>query len=179
MWLAVIGAGLALFLAGSIGAQPVALITLVVILVLSILIFRRLMPAYTREGRRVQDHIEGLRQYLGVAERDDLARMKAPEATPAEFARMLPYALALGVEKTWADRFATLLGSAAVAAAVSSYYSGDFDSWSSNSASGLAKSLGSLGDTVSSASTAPSSSSGGGGGGSSGGGGGGGGGGGW
>ena len=69
-----------------------------------------LMPAYTREGRKVQDHIEGLRQYLGVAERDDLARIKAPEMTPIEFARMLPYALALDVEKTWADRFAAVLG---------------------------------------------------------------------
>jgi uncharacterized membrane protein len=151
---------------------------LVVILVLSLLVFRKLMPAYTREGRRVQDHIEGLRQYLGVAERDDLARMQAPELTPAEFARMLPYALALGVEKTWADRFAKVLGSAAVAAAVASYYSGNFDNLSSP-ASGLASSLGSLGSTVSAASTAPGSSSGGGGGGSSGGGGGGGGGGGW
>jgi hypothetical protein len=61
------------------------------------------MPAYTREGRRVQDHIDGLRQYLGVAERDYLARMQAPDMTPAEFSRMLPYALALGVEKTWAE----------------------------------------------------------------------------
>ena len=59
------------------------------------------------------------------------------------------------------------------------YYDADVGSWSSNSASGLSKSLGSLGSTVSAASTAPGSSSGGGGGGSSGGGGGGGGGGGW
>jgi uncharacterized membrane protein YgcG len=178
IWLAIIFAILALVLAGSLGAQPVVLVTLVVILVISLLVFRKLMPAYTREGRRVQDHIEGLRQYLGVAERDDLARMKAPEMTPAEFARMLPYALALGVEKTWADRFAAVLGSAAVAAAVASYYSGDFGG-SSTPGSGLASSLGSLGSTVSAASTAPGSSSGGGGGGSSGGGGGGGGGGGW
>ncbi len=182
MWLAILGAALALAVAAGIGAQPAVLITLVVVLVLSLLAFRRLMPAYTREGRRVQDHIEGLRQYLGVAERDDLARMQTPALTPAEFARMLPYALALGVEKTWADRFATVLGSAAVAAAVASYYSGDFGSVSS-AGSGLASSLGSLGSTVSAASTAPGSSSGGSGGGSgggsSGGGGGGGGGGGW
>ena len=130
----------------------------------------------------MQDHIEGLRQYLGVAERDDLARMKAPEMTPTEFARMLPYALALDVEKTWADRFAVVLGTAAVAAAVSSYYAGDTSSWGSDSIDGLTDSFGSLDSTVSAASTAPGSqsgSSGGGGGGSSGGGGGGGGGGGW
>jgi hypothetical protein len=182
MWLAIIGAVLALTLAAGIGAQPVVLIALVAVLLLSLLVFRRLMPAYTRDGRRVQDHIEGLRQYLGVAERDDLARMQSPEMTPAEFARMLPYALALGVEKTWADRFAAVLGSAAVTAAVASYYSADFGIGSSTPGSGLASSLGSLGSTVSAASIAPGSSSGGGGGGgggSSGGGGGGGGGGGW
>ncbi len=79
MWLAIIGAVLGLTLAAGIGAQPVVLITLVAVLLLSLLVFRRLMPAYTREGRRVQDHIEGLRQYLGVAERDDLARMQSPD----------------------------------------------------------------------------------------------------
>ena len=175
------GAG-AFGLAAVLGANPALIIALVCVLLLTVFVFFKLLPAYTREGRKVQDHIDGLRQYLGVAERDDLARMKAPEMTPTEFARMLPYALALDVEKTWADRFAAVLGTAAVAAAVSSYYAGDTSSWGSNSISDLTDSFGSLDSTVSAASTAPGSesgSSGGGGGGSSGGGGGGGGGGGW
>ena len=175
------GAG-ALGFAAALGANPALMIVLVCVLLLALFAFLKLMPAYTREGRKVQDHIEGLRQYLGVAERDDLARIKAPEMTPVEFARMLPYALALDVEKTWADRFAAVLGTAAVAAAVSSYYAGDTNSWGSSS-NNLTDSFGALDSTVSSASTPPGSesgsSSGGGGGGSSGGGGGGGGGGGW
>ena len=179
IWLAIIGAALGLMIGLSLQAQPVIIGVLAVLAVIALFVFAKLMPRYTREGRGVKDEIEGLRQYLGVAERDDLARMKRPDMTPAEFARMLPYALALGVEKTWADRFATALGTAAVSAAVASYYSGNFGSLSSNSTSGLSSSLGALGSTVSSASTAPGSSSGGGGGGSSGGGGGGGGGGGW
>ena len=181
--LVVICGAAAFGLAGVLGANPALIIALVCVLLLALFIFFKLMPAYTREGRKVQDHIEGLRQYLGVAERDDLARMKAPEMTPTEFARMLPYALALDVERTWADRFAAVLGTAAVAAAVSSYYAGDTSSWGSNSISDLTDSFGSLDSTVSAASTAPGSESGssggGGGGGSSGGGGGGGGGGGW
>jgi uncharacterized membrane protein YgcG len=176
----IIGAG-AFGLAAVLGANPVLIIALVCVLLLTVFVFFKLLPTYTREGRNVQDHIDGLRQYLGVAERDDLARMKAPEMTPAEFARMLPYALALDVEKTWADRFAAVLGAAAVAAAVSSYYDGA--TFGQDSVSGFTDSLGSLDSTVSSATTAPGSdsgsSSGGGGGGSSGGGGGGGGGGGW
>ena len=180
--LAVIAGAGALGFAAALSANPAVLIALACVLLLALFAFFKLMPAYTREGRKVQDHIEGLRQYLGVAERDDLARIKAPEMTPVEFARMLPYALALDVERTWADRFAAVLGASAVAAAVSSYYAGDSSSWGSNSTAGLTDSFGALDSTVSSASTAPGSSSGGsggGGGGSSGGGGGGGGGGGW
>jgi hypothetical protein len=177
-------AGAAAFaFAAMLGANPAIVIALVCVLLLALFAFFKLMPAYTREGRKVQDHIEGLRQYLGVAERDDLARIKAPEMTPTEFARMLPYALALDVEKTWADRFAAVLGTAAVAAAVSSYYAGDTSTFGQSSRAGLTDSLSSLDSTVSAATTAPGSqsgSSGGGGGGrSSGGGGGGGGGGGW
>ena len=86
--------------------------------------------------------------------------------------------MALDVEKTWADRFALALGSAAMAQAVSDWYQssdGDF------SVSRLTSSVSSLGETISAASTPPGSSSGssGSGGGSSGGGGGGGGGKGW
>jgi len=34
------------------------------------------------QGRKLQDHIEGLHQYLSVAEADDLVRMKAPPRPP-------------------------------------------------------------------------------------------------
>jgi len=100
--------------------------------------------------------------------------------TADEFQKFLPYALALGVEKTWADRFAAAVGPAAAAAAAGAM------AWYQGNAGGLSNlgsfssSLGSsLSGAISSSSTAPGSSSGSGGGGSSGGGGGGGGGGGW
>jgi hypothetical protein len=147
---------------------------------LVLLYFARILPAYSVRGRRLQDEIEGLRQYLSVAEADELKRMKAPPQTAQEFARLLPFAVALGVEKTWAERFTVVLGTAAVAAAAADYFSSD-SGWSG--AGNLGSSLSSLGETVSAASTPPGqssgSSSGGGGGGSSGGGGGGGGGSGW
>jgi uncharacterized membrane protein YgcG len=153
-------------------------------MVLELVLFKFLLPAYSVAGRRIQDHIEGLRYYLGVAEQDDLRRLKAPEQTAEEFAKFLPYALALGVEKTWADRFAAALGAAAVTAAVAHYYvasqrGGLFGG--GDDVGSFASSLGGLGNTVSAAATPPGSSSGssGGGGGGSGGGGGGGGGGGW
>jgi hypothetical protein len=161
---------------------PLLLMSAFAILMAALLvIFYFLLPAYSIEGRKLQDAVEGLRQYLSVAEKDDLARMKAPPQTPQEFARFLPYAVALGVEKTWADRFAAILGTAAVAAAVSEYYSSSDGGFSDSgfTDSGFTDSLSSMDSSIASASTPPGSSDGGGGNGSSGGGGGGGGGSGW
>ena len=139
------------------------------------------LKAPTVEGRKLLDRIAGLRLYIGVAERDDIARQRdAPPMTTDEFQKFLPYALALGVEQTWADRFAAAVGPAAAAAAAGAmtWYQGSTGGLSNLSSftSGLGSSLS---GAISSSSTAPGSSSGSGGGGSSGGGGGGGGGGGW
>lgn len=144
-------------------------------------LFGYLMKAPTLEGRRLLDKIAGLRLYLGVAERDELTLAKAPPMNAKEFQRFLPYALALGVEKTWADRFAAAVGPAAIAAtaATMTWYRGSDIAQASNLgrfASGLGSSFS---GAIASSSSAPGSSSGSGGGGSSGGGGGGGGGGGW
>ncbi len=172
-------------------AMPIVVGTAVLLVAVSI-VAARLLPAYSPLGRRLKDEIDGLRLYLGVAEGDNLARLQSPRLTPEEFARQLPYALALGVEKTWADRFAALLGAAAVAQAVSDYYSGTDFSTAADDIGAFSDGLGAIGSTVSAAASPPGSSSGssdsssgggdsssGGGGGSSGGGGGGGGGSGW
>lgn len=139
------------------------------------------MSAPTTEGRGVLDRIAGFKQYLSITERERLDRMQAPEDTLQLFERYLPYAIALGVENRWADRYTGLLAAAAAAPGASQtfgWYSGSSSPW--NDTGGFVDSLGSsLASTVSSASTAPGSSSGSGGGGFSGGGGGGGGGGGW
>jgi hypothetical protein len=168
-----------MMLEASVSAIAVIAVLMLVVLVL----FARWLPAYSVEGRKLQDRIQGLRQYLGVAEKDDLARMKAPPQTAEEFAKHLPYAVALGVEQTWADRFTKTLGLAAVTAAVAGYYSSS-SGGNLFGGGGIGSAVGGIADTISSASTPPGSSSGGssgggGGGGSSGGGGGGGGGSGW
>jgi uncharacterized membrane protein len=127
-------------------------------MVLLLLFFAKILPAYSVDGRKLQDHIEGLRQYLSVAEADELRRMQAPPQTPEEFAKMLPYAVALGVEKTWADRFTTLLGVSAVTAAAGDYYVSDRGF--SEAGGGFSSSMASLGDTISAASSPPGSTSG-------------------
>jgi uncharacterized membrane protein YgcG len=137
------------------------------------------IAAPTVEGRAILDHIAGFKQYLSITERERLDRMTPPKDTPELFEKYLPYAIALGVENRWAERFAGVLAAAAAQGQQGFlWYSGSSSPW--NNPTGFADSVGSsLSSTISSASTAPGSSSGSGGGGSSGGGGGGGGGGGW
>jgi uncharacterized membrane protein YgcG len=137
------------------------------------------IAAPTREGRAVLDRIAGFRQYLSITEGERLDRLTPPKETPELFERYLPYAIALGVENRWAERFQNVLAAAAAQGRQGfAWYAGSHSPW--DDPGGFADSVGSsLASTVSSASTAPGSSSGSGGGGSSGGGGGGGGGGGW
>jgi uncharacterized membrane protein YgcG len=137
------------------------------------------MAAPTLEGRKVLDRIMGFRQYLSVTEKERLDRMMPPDDTPELFERYLPYAIALGVENRWADRFKNVLAAASVERQQGfGWYSGSSSPWRDTGS--FVSSVGSsLASTVSSASTAPGSRGGSGGGGSSGGGGGGGGGGGW
>ena len=64
------------------------------------------MKSPTRAGRKLLDVIEGFRSYLDVAEKDELELKHPPQKTPALFEKYLPYALALDVEHSWAERFA-------------------------------------------------------------------------
>jgi uncharacterized membrane protein YgcG len=155
---------------------PLVLPLLALPLVISAFVW---IAAPTKQGRTVLDHIAGFKQYLSITERERLDRMTAPEDTPQVFEKYLPYAIALGVENRWAERFAGVLAAAAASGQQGfGWYSGSSSPWSNPT--GFADTVGSsLSSTISSASTAPGSSSGSGGGGSSGGGGGGGGGGGW
>jgi uncharacterized membrane protein len=142
-------------------------------------LFYQLLKAPTRLGRRIMDEAEGFRMYLAFAEKDRLDILNPPEKTPELFEKYLPYALALGVENQWNERFAGVLEKAAEDG---TYRPGWYHSrsWVSGDVAHLGSSLGgAFSGAISSASTAPGSSSGSSGGGSSGGGGGGGGGGGW
>jgi uncharacterized membrane protein len=138
------------------------------------------MKRPTLRGRKLLDEIQGFNEYLEIAEKDELNLRNPPNKTPALFEAYLPFALALGVDQEWSERFATLLASIREPdgnAYRPSWYSGNWNSSNlTRSTSGFTRGLSSA---VSSSTAAPGSSSGGGGGGSSGGGGGGGGGGGW
>lgn len=145
--------------------------------------------AYTEAGLEAAAAVQGLKMYIGAAEKDRLEMFNPPNDTPEVFERLLPYAVALDCVKTWAARFDSVLRDAGYRPR---WYDGD-DLWRGGdlaalSAAQMASSLNgfasNFSSTLSTTMTAPGSSSGlsdsgGGGGGCSGGGGGGGGGDGW
>ncbi len=97
-------------------------------LVLVNVLFFFLMGAPTPLGRKLMDEIEGLRTYLTVAEKDRMNMAGAPSMSPQHFEKLLPYAVALGVEKPWSDAFEAWLATAVAAGAVaytSTWYHGD------------------------------------------------------
>lgn len=188
-----IGLGLFLLVMVSIGSiiylsivKP-PLLTMVYTAVLLIIgfiiqiVFMKIIKAYSAEGRIMADKILGFKMYMETTEKNILDNLNPPEENIQLFEKYLPYAIALGIENKWSEKFKTIIEQSIVSGYTPSYYSmGSHHSFSDSSQSFASSFSSGLSNTVSSASTPPSSSSSGsGGGGFSGGGGGGGGGGGW
>lgn len=140
-----------------------------------------LLRAYTPQGQKIMQEIEGFKLFLATTETERLKIIGTPPTrTPELYETYLPYAMALGVEKQWTKQFTPVFAKMEaeghpytpvwfVGAPISFETLPEFTSSLQSS----------LSSTISSSAQAPGSSSGSGGGGSSGGGGGGGGGGGW
>jgi Predicted membrane protein len=155
------------------------------------IVFAVLMRAPTLQGRKVMDQIDGLKLYIETAEKERLNMVGAPPMTVNRFERILPYAIALGVERPWSSHFEAELARHAVADAGDTYqpawYHGGSPGSAARSASNMTNAVSAAAASMTAAMVAAQPvqasssgfSSGGGGGGSSGGGGGGGGGGGW
>lgn len=166
-----------------VSPSPVVPIILALLLIALAVAFSYLIMAPTVEGRALMDEIEGLKMYLSVAERDQVASMnlsREPEVTAERYEEFLPYAIALGVESQWTKKFESALSLSMQEAKDyrPAWYAGS--SRAAFSPQRFSSDIGrGLSTAISSAASPPGSSSGSGGGGSSGGGGGGGGGGGW
>lgn len=102
----------ALALGALLGLLPMLI---VVALLATNYAFAYWLRAYTPEGRRVLDQIEGFKLFLTEVHSDRLQRVNAPAKTSSLFEKYLPYALALGLEQAWTQQF---LGVVAAAAAV-------------------------------------------------------------
>lgn len=161
-----------------------AIFTFVIgILVLNVVFFF-LLGAPTSLGRKRMDEIEGLKTYLTLAEKDRMNMADVPDFSTEHYEELLPYAVALGVEKPWSNSFEIWLAAAVAAGAVAATYSPGWYGGRNFGSDSISDTMGDLSSSMQSdfSSSMPvpkSSSSGFSGGGSSGGGGGGGGGGGW
>jgi uncharacterized membrane protein YgcG len=163
----------------SIGPSPMVILAIVIMAVTTIF-FAIIMKRPTMRGRKLLDEILGFKDYLEIAEKDELNLRNPPEKTPELFEAYLPFALALGVDQLWAEKFAAVLSSVREPGSTTyqpSWYNGSLNTMNLSGATSQLSS--SLNTAISSSVAPPGSSSGGGGGGFSGGGGGGGGGGGW
>ena len=85
------------------------------------LVFAVLMRAPTVHGRKVMDEIDGFKMYLETAEKERLNFQGEPEMSVSRFEAILPYAMALGVEKPWSTRFENDLARHAVKDAGTDY----------------------------------------------------------
>ncbi|MDQ3206358.1 MAG: DUF2207 domain-containing protein, partial [Pseudomonadota bacterium] len=105
------------------GAGIAVIAGLVALMLLMVIAFALLVRAHTPSGRALLDEVEGLKLYLGVAEREELERLQGPGGPPAldaaRYEALLPYAVALEVEDAWTRRFTAAVGDAAAAAATS------------------------------------------------------------
>ena len=158
----------------------------VIVAMLAVLVlFTDWMKAPTRLGRQVMDEVEGLKLYMTVTAAEQATHAGAagmPDLTPQLYEELLPYAVALGIEKQWSKIFEDKVFSQLPeqrAYQPGWYHGRGFDTTGPTVA--LAAMTSTLGTDLASAMTPPASSSSGfsSGGGFSGGGGGGGGGGGW
>ncbi len=165
----------------SLMSGPSPLIILIIIaMAITTIFFAIIMKRPTMRGRKLLDEILGFKDYLEIAEKDELNLRNPPEKTPELFEAYLPFALALGVDQLWAEKFAAVLAAVQQTDGTSyqpAWYNGSLNTMNLSSATGQLSN--SLNTAITSSVTPPGSSSGGGGGGFSGGGGGGGGGGGW
>ena len=156
-------------------------------IVLITIVFAILLRAPTVQGRKVMDQIDGFKMYIETAEKNRLNIVDEPPMTIERFEAILPFAIALGIEKPWSHYFQSELARNAVAGATAASYSPVWYSGRDFSSGNFSNTVSSVASSMTSAMVAAqpeySSSSGfsggGGGGGGSGGGGGGGGGGGW
>jgi hypothetical protein len=110
----------------------------------------------TAEGWKHRDEIAGLKLFLRVADADRLRILNPPDFTPALYEKLLPYAIALGVEMVWSRRF-----SAALAASQTEYQPDWYDGsspWNGSNVSEFSSDLGGgLATAIAAASTPPSS----------------------
>ena len=135
-WPVIVGLVLILMLVGSFtelmdwfAAVQVGIYFTLAMIGLNIL-FTWLMQSPTLYGRQIQDKIAGLKLYISMAEEQRLNLMSPPEKNLAHYEALLPYAVALGLQNRWAEKFSAVFSAEKAAEKTTgdlplSWYQGD------------------------------------------------------
>ena len=75
------------------------------ILTISYLLYARLIVRPSERKLAMLAEIEGLKMYMDVAEHRQMQYFNPPEMTPEVFEELLPYAIALRMDKIWGEKF--------------------------------------------------------------------------
>jgi uncharacterized membrane protein len=73
--------------------------------VVGVLFLVLLYERRTRRGYEALDHLKGFKLFLSVTDAERFTFHNAPQKSPEQFMHYLPYAIAFGVEKEWAEVF--------------------------------------------------------------------------
>ena len=69
----------------------------------------RMLKSYSEKGFKIKREIDGFKLFLTVAEKDRMAMIGTPPTeSPQLYETYLPYAMALGVERQWSEKFAPI-----------------------------------------------------------------------
>lgn len=89
-----------------IGADLVVPIVIsVVVFIISTIALALVYRRRTKKGHQALDHLKGFKEFLSVTDKDRFKFHNAPKKSPEQFMAYLPYAIAFGVEKEWAEAF--------------------------------------------------------------------------
>jgi len=111
---------------------------------------------YTRKGWEVKNNLDGYKWFLKMTEEERVKFFNSPKKNPKEFFEYLPYAIAFGVEKEWAEQFKDL------DIDNPDWYTDSSDFSTGAFVSGMSELSSNISSTVSSVTTTSSGSSGGG-----------------
>jgi len=103
------GSGTVLFNELPLTEFPAGYIGALLVSILICIGFAMMIPRYTQQGLNDLAVAQGLKLYLGTAERHRYQILYPPDQRVSHFESLLPAALALGVGKTWANTFAEYL----------------------------------------------------------------------
>lgn len=82
---------------------PIMFWVLVVLSVILTLLFAT--ERRTAQGYEALNHLKGFKHFLSITEKERYKFHNAPSKSPEQFMEYLPYAIAFGVEKEWAEAF--------------------------------------------------------------------------